>query len=580
MRVAVERGAMDLARSEHGFVVLAAIAVGMVCWGAARRRRTRGWEAVRGVGRLPRDGATLWFLAIVATGVALLGPRWGHAPGKGPAPGHEVVLLVDVSRSMAAEDAVPNRLGAAVAGANAMVEALGRTPGERVAVVAFAGRGVLRCPMTANLGAVREALARLRPGVVRPGGSDLGAALDAAREAFPESNPGEEDAVTGRSVVVFSDGEDLEGRAKQALAGRLAAGIVVHAVAIGDAAIPGATVPVRDESGKIIALTYEGEIVRSRREDVTLREIAVATGGTFIPLGLSRPEEVAGLYETSIAPSERARLEAKARGAPLDRSALFAMVALAAGLAGVLPVGRSRRGLCTVVLAVLAIGADRPTAPGDPGLSAFRAGQLDVALSAYEREIAAFPEAAVPRFNAAVVLQRQGRFTDADARYAEALARVGNQPALAAIIEFARGNNAYFQGDREAAMAHYDACLARSGENPEIAEIHRDAKINREFVSRQSASNPAPEEPTPPGATPAPDEDQEGMNKEEEPGQTPMPAPPGTHGGEPTKVGREGLDPSGTPEEQLEQAVERIRRRTRPHAEASSSTVDSTRRDW
>ena len=92
---------------------------------------------------------------------------------------------------MGAEDATPNRLGLAVEIAESLVLRLARQPSDRSAVVAFAGRGVLRCPLTQNMGAVVDAMERLRPGDVQPGGTDLGAALDAAREAFNPDEPTE-----------------------------------------------------------------------------------------------------------------------------------------------------------------------------------------------------------------------------------------------------------------------------------------------------------------------------------------------------------------------------------------------------
>ena len=115
--------------------------------------------------------------------VALAQPRWGRLAAPPLLPGHDVVLMIDVSRSMGAEDAVPSRLAVAVEAAESLVNALSRGPANRAAVVAFAGRGVRRCPLTENLGAVLDALRRLRPGAVRPGGTDLGAALDEALEA-------------------------------------------------------------------------------------------------------------------------------------------------------------------------------------------------------------------------------------------------------------------------------------------------------------------------------------------------------------------------------------------------------------
>src|SRR6185437_9839580 len=119
-----------------------------------------------------------WLGAMVCLVLALAQPRWGRSAIGPMPPGHDVILAVDVSRSMAAEDAVPDRLGLAVEAAESLLKALGRERGTRVGLVAFAGRGVLRCPLTENLGAVVDALDRLRPGDVRPGGTNLGAALD------------------------------------------------------------------------------------------------------------------------------------------------------------------------------------------------------------------------------------------------------------------------------------------------------------------------------------------------------------------------------------------------------------------
>src|SRR5262249_46982723 len=153
--------------------------------------------------RLRPDGATGWLLAVVCLILALAQPRWGRGAGPPLPPGHDVVLLVDTSRSMGAEDAVPNRLGVATEAAGSLLSALGRQRGHRVAVGAFAGRGRQRCPLTENLGAVADVLARLTPGDVQPGGTDLGAGLEAALEAFDSQEHSE-----GKTIILFTDGED------------------------------------------------------------------------------------------------------------------------------------------------------------------------------------------------------------------------------------------------------------------------------------------------------------------------------------------------------------------------------------
>src|SRR5437763_634155 len=99
----------------------------------ARSRRARDWESLGQGGRPAGDGSALWLAAAVCLCLALAGPRWGKSDQPPLPPGHDVVLAVDVSRSMAALDAVPDRLGLAVESAISLVNALGREEGDRVA---------------------------------------------------------------------------------------------------------------------------------------------------------------------------------------------------------------------------------------------------------------------------------------------------------------------------------------------------------------------------------------------------------------------------------------------------------------
>ena len=168
--------------------------------------RAKAWKALAQRGRPPRDGTLGWLAALLCLVLALAQPRWGRLRSDPLPPGHDVVLLFDVSRSMAATDAVPDRIGVAREAARSLISSLAGAAGNRAGVVAFAGRGVFRCPLTENLGAVLDVIDRLRAGGVRPGGTDLGAGLDAALDAFDAQEHAE-----GRTIVVFTDGEDHEG---------------------------------------------------------------------------------------------------------------------------------------------------------------------------------------------------------------------------------------------------------------------------------------------------------------------------------------------------------------------------------
>jgi Ca-activated chloride channel homolog len=550
------------------------------------RRRARDWSALGQGVRLLGDGAAWWLGAIACLIVALGQPRWGRAPGPPTPPGHDVVLLVDVSRSMAVEDAVPSRLGAAIEMAEGLVRALGREPGNRMAVVAFAGRGVVRRHLTENLGAVADALRALRPGGVRPGGTDLGAALDATVEAF-----GDQVHAEGRAIVLLSDGEDHAGTWTSRLDRLREARVPVHAVAVGDDA-RGHEVP----SGRGPAvLTYHGTPVRSKRSDVALEALARATGGAFVRAGLA-PVDLGELYLTRIAPVARQSRDAIRAPERAERFGVFVLAALVLGVGGSWPRRgarwRSRGWVVVLALAGLgtAKGGESPADAVERGRAAYDAGCLSEALAAFERAIALDPAAAVPRFDAAATLFRLERYDEALARYGEARDRAG--VALRTRIDYALGNTALALGDVAAAIRHYDACLASTAPGEPLAAIRRDAAINRRFAeeaARRPSSRPRPDE----GSSLPPDRPKEPSLTNGKPPLGPLSeAPPPDVGSQATATtgrrgpgGARGTGPAppkaGSPEGRLATALENIREAKHHRIEDESPPDrEKDRMDW
>src|SRR5690242_20007315 len=118
---------MTFARPESLWLLLALPV--LILWGIrGRLRRRRGWEALAQRGRAPREGTVWWLGSVACLIVALAQPRWGRLGGPPPPPGHDVILLIDVSRSMAVEDAVPNQLAVALEAAGSLVDALFEQP--------------------------------------------------------------------------------------------------------------------------------------------------------------------------------------------------------------------------------------------------------------------------------------------------------------------------------------------------------------------------------------------------------------------------------------------------------------------
>jgi Ca-activated chloride channel family protein len=496
---------LSFARPEMLWLLM--ILPGLLLWAIrGRGRRASGWRALAQRGRVPHDGTALVIGCVTCLIFALAQPRWGRLAASPLPPGHDVVLMVDVSRSMAVEDAVPNRLTAAVEAAESLVNALARESANRVALVAFAGRGVLRCPLTENLGAVLDALHRLRPGTVRPGGTNLGAGLDAAREAFDPLEHAE-----GRAIVVFSDGEDHAETWSSRVDRLRQEDITVHTVAIGDAE-QGHPVPAGKTAQPVL---YHGERVMSRRLDAALESIARRTDGSLVRMGLAAGD-LGTLYRAKIEPAARQRRESLRPADRPERFPLLLVAALTFLLAGCWPsrrgsnrpwIWRWRRSMrrpatasLLLALAGLVIGAGDAPAPivretaaeaVARGQAVYGFGRFEEALAAFDAAITRAPEAAIARYNSGATLFQLGRYAEARQRYIEARERAGRY--LQTKIDYVLGNTALAEGDVPGAIGSYDRCLASTARGAALDAVRRDAAINRRFALEQPQALSLPE---------------------------------------------------------------------------------------
>jgi Ca-activated chloride channel family protein len=216
----------------------------------------------------------LLVLAVAGIGVSLARPQWGEQAEVGHLLGQDMVFLLDCSRSMLASDVSPNRLMRAKLAILDYVQRHGRG---RVGIVAFAGQAFLQCPLTFDYNAFREALLAMDDKTIPIPGTDIGLALD---EGFRAMDPGDRQ----KALVLITDGEDLE-KGGVRVAERLAReGVVVFAVGVGTPA--GSEIQMQDEQGRMeLVRDAKGEVVRSRLDEATLRQIAQATKGSYFPLG-------------------------------------------------------------------------------------------------------------------------------------------------------------------------------------------------------------------------------------------------------------------------------------------------------
>ncbi|MCZ6836466.1 MAG: VWA domain-containing protein [Planctomycetota bacterium] len=236
--------------------------------------------------------------AMVVLVGAMLDPRWGVEYEEIQQQGIDLMFVLDVSNSMYAEDVKPNRLGRAKQSISDIVDQLG---GDRVGVVGFAGIATLACPLTIDYGAFRLSLNEMSPETIGRGGSLLGDALRLAADSFTD------DVKDHKAIVVFSDGEDHGSYALEAAQNIWEQkSIRIYSFGLGDSG-DGARIPVIKD-GQRTYLMHKGEQVWSKMQPDILRDIALAAGGAFVPVGTSTID-VARVFDEKIAPATKREFE-------------------------------------------------------------------------------------------------------------------------------------------------------------------------------------------------------------------------------------------------------------------------------
>jgi len=293
----------------------------LLAWAAWRGERRRAARRALLIGRrqhallgVPVHGALrllCGWLAVGLVGFALLRPVWGEGPGE-PA-GPDVLVCLDVSRSMRARDVVPDRLGAA----QQEIEALAGVRDARLGLVVFAGTAELAVPLCRDLGSVAAIGATMDPSVAKAGGSDLGAAIEVAVGALQRSG-----SVAG-SIVVLTDGEDFAGRGEQAAARAHEQGFVVYCLGFGS--VSGSKIVVDGAAGETFLRDAAGREVLSAMDPVSLGAVAAAGGGTFVAEGNGA---LLPLYESALRPRALAAVLVDPRVEPAHRFQWPLLVAL------------------------------------------------------------------------------------------------------------------------------------------------------------------------------------------------------------------------------------------------------------
>ena len=253
----------------------------------AARHRRRALAQIGDVDLVARLTATVgaaarrWKAALLLGAVGLLvlalsRPQFGTRVETVARVGQDIVVAVDLSSSMLAEDVAPSRLERARLSILRLIRTL---DGDRIGLVAFAGGAFVQSPLTVDYSAAGMFLGAMHPDLMPVQGTDLGAALRVSLDAL------EEGARDARVVVIVTDGEDHEEDFESQLERAVGLGVRVHVVGVGTT--EGVPIPVYDQQGRRTGFLRdeEGTVVTTRLGDETLRQVAERTGARYVRAG-------------------------------------------------------------------------------------------------------------------------------------------------------------------------------------------------------------------------------------------------------------------------------------------------------
>ena len=364
--------------------------------------------------------------ALVVTGIALLlmaaaRPQWGYSLEEVNVKGLDIIVAIDTSKSMLAEDITPNRLARAKLAALDLLQ-LAKT--DRLGLVAFAGGAFLQCPLTIDDTVFRQSLDVLDVNIIPQGGTALAEAINTARTAFKEGD-------NHQVLVIFSDGEDNDEGAVEAAKDAAKAGMKIFTVGVGTP--DGEILRIKDAKGRTDYIRdADGNAVKSRLNENMLRAVASATeGGFYIPLRGARAMNE--LYEKGLATLPKSESQEKTLKRyheqyhwPLGAAILLLLIEILLPerrRATVSKVQGPKSKVAATATATVAVMLFTTTANASSvdALKAYNAGNFTNALALYQKEITKHPEDFRLQFNAGDAAYRATNYDAAVSHFNAAL---------------------------------------------------------------------------------------------------------------------------------------------------------------
>lgn len=450
--------------------------------------------------RVVRFGFLMLGLAFAI--VSLAQPRWGYVYEDVKRKGLDLLFAIDTSRSMLSNDVQPNRLERVKLAAQDLVNQL---QGDRVGLIAFAGRAFLQAPLTIDYDAAIESINDLDTKTIPEGGTNISEAINLATNTFGKSAAG------NRALIIFTDGEELSGDAAKVAKTAADAGMKIFTVGVGTP--QGSLIPIpADDGNTAFVKDSAGQVVKSKLDEKRLQQIAEAAGGFYLNLG-DGLQTMSQLYQRGLANMKAAEIDARLSRRPIERYEWPLGAALIALAISVL-IGerkqvrvRSRFQRWTkiaVPAAATILVLAGPAFASAPGLNLYQDGKYQDAYQHFQEDLKAHPDSSEKdkiEFDSGTAAFKMGDYNKALQSFSDAL--LSSDKRLQENSHFNLGRTLEERADMDEtndttlkdlnnAASHYEAALQINPNNEAAKANLEEVKKKIERLKQHPKKKPTP----------------------------------------------------------------------------------------
>ena len=434
--------------------------------------------------------------------ISLARPQWGYVYEDVKRKGLDLLFAVDTSRSMLSNDVPPNRLERVKLAAQDLVNQL---QGDRVGLIAFAGRAFLQAPLTIDYEAAVESINDLDTKTIPEGGTNISEAINLAVNTFGKSAAG------NRALIIFTDGEELSGDAAKTAKAAADTGVKIFTIGVGTP--QGSLIPINsDDGGTAFVKDSAGQVVKSKLDEKRLREIAEATGGFYLHLD-DGPRTMAQLYSEGLAKMKAAEIDARLSRTPIERYE-WALGAAILALTMSILIGERQRvrmgarlprwsKIAVPATALLLIFA-KPVFGTATGLNLYRDGKYNDAYKSFQDDLKSHPDSSEKEkieFDAGAAAFKLGDYNKALQSFSDAL--LSSDKGLQEGSHFNLGRTLEDRADMDQtndstlkdltdAASHYESTLRLNPKNEAAKANLEEVKKKIERLKQHPKQKPTP----------------------------------------------------------------------------------------